>query len=88
MAGTVVPDGVVFANGKKIGGEGNTIHIYNAAEIAFDTEVGKSYQIQAVSTMGGGWTNIGAPIPGTGSAISYVTPTRQNAQQYYRVVTQ
>jgi len=85
IAGLVVPDGVVWADGNSIGGSTNTIHIYTAAEIAFDTEVGKSYQIQAVSTVGGGWQNIGAPIPGTGQAISYVTPTRANAQQYYRV---
>jgi hypothetical protein len=86
--GVVVPDGVVWANGNSIGGGTNTIHIYRAAEIAFDTEPGKTYQIQAISTLGGGWQNVGAPIPGTGSAISYVTPTRPKAQQYYRVVTQ
>lgn len=86
--GVAVPDGVVWANGNSIGGGTNTIHIYRAAEIAFDTEQGKTYQIQAISTLGGGWQNVGAPIPGTGSAISYVTPTRPKAQQYYRVVTQ
>jgi hypothetical protein len=86
IAGIVVPDGVVWANGSKIGGGTNTIHIYTAAEIAFDTEMGVSYQIQAISTLGGGWKDVGAPIPGTGSAISYVTPTRSKLQQYYRVV--
>ena len=44
-----VPDGVVWANGTSIGGGTNTIHIYTAAEIAFDTEVGRTYQIQAIS---------------------------------------
>jgi hypothetical protein len=86
IAGVVVPDGVVWANGSTIGGTTDTIRIYTAAEIAFDTEVGKTYQIQAISTLGGGWTNVGAPIPGTGAAISYVTPTRSKLQQYYRVV--
>ncbi len=86
IAGIVVPDGVVWANGSKIGGSTNSIRIYLAAEIAFDTEVGVSYQIQAISTLGGGWTNVGAPIAGTGNAISYVTPTRSKLQQYYRVV--
>jgi hypothetical protein len=81
-----VPDGVVWANGTSIGGSTNTIHIYTAAEIAFDTEVGKTYQIQAVSTVAGGWQNVGAPIPGTGQSISYVTPMRINAQQFYRVM--
>jgi hypothetical protein len=88
VPGLTVPDGVVWANGTSIGGGTNTIHIYTAAEIAFDTEVGRSYQIQAISSLGGGWQNIGTPIPGTGQAISYVTPTRPNAQQYYRVVSQ
>jgi hypothetical protein len=86
VAGIVVPDGVVWANGSRIGGSTNSIRIYLAAEIAFDTEVGVSYQIQAISTLGGGWTNVGAPIAGTGNAISYVTPTRSKLQQYYRVV--
>jgi hypothetical protein len=85
ISGIVVPDGVVWANGGDIGGGTNTIHIYTAAEIAFDTVVGTTYQIQAVSTLGGGWQNVGAPVPGTGAAISYVTPTRSKAQQYYRV---
>jgi hypothetical protein len=85
IPGLTVPDGVVWANGTSIGGGTNTIHIYTAAEIAFDTEVGLNYQIQAISTLGSGWQNLGAPIPGTGQAISYVTPTRPNAQQYYRV---
>jgi hypothetical protein len=86
IPGVVVPDGVVWANGISLGGSTGTIRIYTAAEISFDTEVGKTYQIQAVSSLGGGWQNIGAPIPGTGQAISYVTPTRSNAQQYYQVV--
>jgi len=86
IPGVVVPDGVVWANGTSLGGSTDTIHIYTAAEISFDTEVGKTYQIQAVSSLGGGWQNIGAPIPGTGQSISYVTPTRSNAQQFYQVV--
>ena len=86
VPGVVVPDGVVWANGSAIGGATNTIHIYTAAEVSFDTQVGKMYQIQGVSSLGGGWQNVGAPIAGTGSAISYVTPTRSKAQQFFRVV--
>jgi hypothetical protein len=90
VAGTAVPDGsgVVFANGKVLGGDTSKIQIFTAAEVAFNTEVGKKYQIQAISDLGGGWANIGAPIDGTGAAMSYVTPTREKVQQYYRVVTQ
>ena len=86
VPGIVVPDGVVWADGSAMGGSTNTIRIFTAAEVVFDTEVGKVYQIQAVSTLGGGWQNVGAGIPGTGAAISYVTPTRSKTQQYYRVV--
>lgn len=87
VAGVVVPDGVVWANGSTIGGGTNTIHIYTAAEVAFDTEAGKNYQIQAASAASGGWQNVGDVIAGTGNAVSYVTPTRQNVQQFYRVMT-
>ncbi|MCU0782988.1 MAG: hypothetical protein MUF81_02870 [Verrucomicrobia bacterium] len=86
VAGIVLPDGVVWANASAIGGTTNTIHIYTAAEVVFDTEGGRTYQIQSVSSLGGGWQNVGSPIAGTGQSISYVTPTRSNAQQFYRVV--
>ena len=86
IPGVSVPNGVVWANVTAIGGATNTVHIYTAAEVAFDTEVGKTYQIQSVSSLSGGWQNLGSPIAGTGTMISYVTPTRNNVQQYYRVI--
>jgi hypothetical protein len=86
VPGIVLPDGVVWVNANSIGGETNTVHIYTAAEIAFDSKVGTTYQIQSISNLGGGWQNVGSPIAGTDSTISYVTPTRSNAQQFYRVV--
>jgi hypothetical protein len=64
----------------------NALAIYTAAEVAFETVAGVSYQIQGISTLGGGWQNIGAPIAGTGAAMSYVTPTRRNTQQFFRVI--
>jgi hypothetical protein len=91
VPGAVIPGGVVWANGKDLvnppvdPGQTNTLTIYTAAEVAFNTELGKTYQIQAISTLGGGWQNIGEPITGTGAPISYVTPTRQNAQMFFRV---
>lgn len=89
VPGAVVPGGVVWVNGTTIGDSSatNTVQIYTAAEVAFNTEAGKSYQLQAISSLGGGWQNIGTPITGDGKAFSYTTPTRQNVQQYYRVVT-
>ena len=80
--------GVVWANGSALVnpyGPTNTIQIYTAAEVAFDTVLGKTYQIQAASSVSSGWQNIGYPIQGTGNAVSYVTPTRQSVQQFYRV---
>jgi len=83
--------GVVWVNGKNVvnppmeSGLTNTVAIYMAAEVSFDTEVGKTYQIQGISSLSGGWQNIGDPIVGTGSPMSYVTPTRQNAQMFFRV---
>jgi hypothetical protein len=91
VSGTSMPGGVVWANGKNLvnpvvnPGDTNSIAIYTAAEIAFNTEAGKTYQIQAISSLSDGWVNVGAPIQGTGNPISYVTPTRANAQQFYRV---
>ena len=87
VPGIVLPTGVVWANGNSLANPGgtNTIHIYTAAEVAFDTQIGKTYQIQAISSLGTGWTNVGDPIPGTGEAFSYVTPTRYDVQQFFRV---
>jgi hypothetical protein len=86
VAGITLPDGVVWVNEDRIGGTTNTIHIYTAAEIAFDTQIGTTYQIQSISNLGGGWSNVGSPIAGTDSTISYLTPTRSGAQQFFRVV--
>lgn len=90
--GLAVPGGVVLASGTGLvnppdPGGTNTIKIYTAAEVAFETEAGKNYQLQAVSSLSGGWENVGSPIQGTGSVVSYVTPTRANVKQFYRVVT-
>jgi len=84
---TVAGSGVVFFNGNNIvNGATNTIAIYTAAEVAFDTQVGTSYQIQGISALTASWQNISTNIPGTGGTISFVTPTRNNAQMFFRVV--
>jgi hypothetical protein len=87
IPGVAVPGGVVWANGNKLGGSAgtNTVQIYTAAEVTFNTQVGTTYQILASTGLAGGWQPVGVPIAGTGNAVSYVTPTRQNVQQYYRV---
>jgi hypothetical protein len=94
VPGVVMPDGVVWVNGKTTSGgiidpsDTNSIAIYTAAEVVFNTEVGKNYQIQSTSSFSGGWQNIGQPIAGTGAPVSYVTPTRDKVQQFYRVQVQ
>jgi hypothetical protein len=75
--------GVVWADGSSLNnpyGGTNTVQIFTAAEVAFNTEVGKTYQIQAASSVSSGWQNVGTPIIGTGTAASYVTPTRNDVQ--------
>jgi len=86
VAGETLTNGVVLANVTALGGATNTVHIYTAAEVVFDTQTNETYQIQAISSLNGGWQNVGSPIQGTGASISYLTSTRQNAQQFYRVV--
>jgi len=87
IPGVAVPGGVVWADGNSLASSAatNAVQIYTAAEVAFNTVSNRTYQIQAATSLNSGWQNIGDPIPGTGKAISYVTPTRQNVQQYYRV---
>ena len=63
------------------------MQIYNAAEVSFQTQVGRTYQIQERFCVERGWENVGAPLQGTGDSMSYLTPTRSNVQQFYRVVS-
>jgi Cytochrome c554 and c-prime len=86
VPGITLTNGVVWDNVTALG-DTNVVHIYTAAEVTFDTELGKYYQIQSIGSLSGGWQNIGNPIAGTGDSISYLTPTRNNAQQFFRVVT-
>jgi hypothetical protein len=87
VAGEQVPGGVVWADGSVLGGGTNTIQIYNAAEVNFNTLAGTTYQVQEVSSLGGGWQNVGGAITATNNAsMSYLTPTRRNVQQFFRVV--
>jgi hypothetical protein len=83
---TVGNSGVIYFNGNNIvNGATNTIAIYKAAEIAFDTQVGTTYTIQGIDALTGSWQNISTNIPGTGGSISYLTPTRNNEQMFFRV---
>ena len=87
IPGMVVPDGVVWANGNQLnaGSSTNSVKIYTAAEVAFGTVTNGSYYVQEVTSLSGGWKTVAGPIPGTGSTVSYVTPTRKDVQQFFRV---
>ena len=64
----------------------NDVAIYTAAEITFNTQLGTTYQIQSISSIGDTWQNVGGSIAGTGGSISYLSQTRQPKQQFFRVV--
>jgi hypothetical protein len=85
VPGIVLPDGVVWANGSP-SGVTNSIRIYTAAEVVFNTVAGTTYQLQSISSLGGGWQNVGNPITATTTgSMSFLTPTRNNKMQFYRV---
>jgi len=64
----------------------NTVEIYTAAEVAFNTQVGTTYQIQSSPSLDGTFQNLGGSFAGTGGAVSYVTPTRGTTNMFFRVV--
>jgi len=85
-SGSTTVNGVIYVNGKNIiNGQTNTVAIYTAAEIVFNTQIGTTYTIQGINSLTGYWSNISTNIPGTGGSISYLTPTRNNVQMFYRV---
>jgi hypothetical protein len=66
---------------------GFVVKIYGAAEVEFASQVGKKYQVQAVSDMTSSWLNVGAVTNGTGNNISMAVSTRLGGSQaYYRVL--
>ncbi|MGB7769171.1 MAG: multiheme c-type cytochrome [Verrucomicrobiia bacterium] len=92
QSGISVTNGVVYADGKNLvnppisPGLTNTIEIYTAAEVAFNTQTNETYTIQAASSLSSGWQNISTNIVGTGAPYSYLTPTRNNVQMFFRVL--
>jgi hypothetical protein len=86
IPGANIPGGFVFGPSLTNPQGTNTVEIYTAAEVTFNTLVGTTYQIQSISALGDPWQNVGGSIAGTGGSISYVTPTRQIPKQFFRVV--
>jgi hypothetical protein len=85
-SGSTTVNGVIYFNGKNVISGTNTIAIYTAAEVVFNTQIGTTYNIQGISALTGSWQNISTNIPGTGTSVSYLTPTRNNVKMFYRVV--
>ena len=82
----IAGSGVISVNnGSVLNGDTNNIAIYTAAEIVFNTVVGTTYTIQGVSAITSSWQNISTNIPGTGTAISYLTPAHGVNQMFFRV---
>lgn len=90
VAGLSVPDGVVYVDGNTFGGNTptNTLEIFTAADVTFNVEAGTTYQIQEVCALSDGWKNVGNPIVATNNnSVSYLTPTVDAVQQFFRVVS-
>jgi hypothetical protein len=89
QSGITVPGGVVWEDGSQLvnSATNGNIHIYTAAEVSFNTAAGSTYQIQAISSLSGDWSNVGNLITGTGAPVSYLTSTRNNPQMFFRVLT-
>jgi hypothetical protein len=80
----VVPDGVVWANSTPSVAT-NTLHIYTAAEISFDTGGKMTYQLQAVvSSLGGGCGRTSVRRSQDRPIHQLCGPTRSR-RQFYRV---
>lgn len=84
--GATIPGGFVWGPSLTNPSGTNTVEIFTAAELTFNTTVGTAYQIQSISAVEAEWQNVGGSIAGTGGSISYVTPTRQDPQRFFRVV--
>ncbi len=61
--------------------------IFNAAEMLFHTEMGKTYQLQSVAELGAGaWANEGDPFAGDGGMVQQFISTRAADKRFYRVI--
>jgi hypothetical protein len=66
---------------------GFLVKMYEAGELEFYAETGKTYQIQKCSELTGTWTNWGDPIVGANAMVSRLTSLRGDQKGYFRVKT-
>ena len=64
-----------------------TVSIYTVVEVEFPTLAGRTYQLQVSSDMVA-WTNVGAPIAGTGQPVQQLLSTRGSTAKFYKVMEQ
>lgn len=61
-------------------------HYHNAANvIQWPSKLGVVYQVQKSSTLGGTWTDLGAPHTGHGGALCAIEPVDDETKNFYRV---
>jgi hypothetical protein len=66
-----------------------TAHIATAAEIFWDSQVGKSYVVEYSDDVPTRvWKPLGFPVAGTGQEMSAFDSTRRSAKRFYRVIEQ
>ena len=62
------------------------VSIFHAVEICWDSQSNKTYQLQwSAASLPAAWSNLGPPVPGTGSAICVTESTRGQPERLYRV---
>ncbi len=65
----------------------NTLHVYTAVEVEYQTEQGKAYALQGSIGLTN-WVAIGGPILGNGQTVSQIYSTKENTPGYaaYRLL--
>ena len=62
------------------------VSIFHAVEVCWDSQTNKTYQLQwSAANSPAGWSNLGPPVPGTGSTICVMESTRGQTERLYRV---
>ena len=77
---------LVFS-GMATNGAQPALSIETGVELTWSTAVGNTYQPQGSPASGGPWTNLGAAVPGDGTAHSFYEPVASGPRRYQIVET-